>query len=210
MINRPIRNLLISLVCLVGYSCLASATSSADNYWEDKATEIKYYKGKTITALAVLGDSLYVAYKADATPPKYYKVSLSIYRLPTGSSTDVTDKIATAGLHTITGIHIDNTMNQLWLETNNGTNCYTPELSVVKTTDNTNEAANSKPQGQCFEQRISAFYQYHNFEGFDSIMAFDFDDGQAIVELFKEGIYIYSSKDNKRPGLVAWVMRVFC
>jgi len=140
----------------------------------------------------------------DSIPPRSYKVYLSIYSISTGSVTDVTAKLVTSDVDVITGIEIDKSMNQLWIATNNNSlnsDCYTLDLSLVKRYSNVNVISNSDPQRQYIVNRELALTQYNNMVGDSSIMAMDFDNEQAIVEIFKEGIYIFSYRDNKKTTI---------
>lgn len=151
-------------------------------YWSDVARQLDIFKGQRIAALASAANRLYVS-----TGRNVFIVNVDNY-----SIVEATKHIKKQPKDEVTEILVDAARKELWIALNQNTRlaaCYDYDLDAR----------------QCsrsfLDERMEIYGRLQKAGIQSSIATLAFDAHEAIVGVFKGGIYMYSMKDWK-PRLI--------
>lgn len=177
------KKIVLVLTGLLFYSCCLKIAFSEEEYWRDHAEKLHILEDKTISAIGIADNHLYIAAIEN----------LFMSNLDGSSLVDVTQKIRKEPKDQITDILVDSSEKTLWLALNGS---ITSALSY-------SYALDIKQSQKDFLNRIlqlSELLRDHAPQ-LSSINTLAFDNDRAIVGFFKGNVYLYSFK-NKTYKLV--------
>jgi len=173
--TRSKETLAISLlVC----ACCFGAAPANRGFWSDHARPLPILTNETITALARVENTLYIAAGE----------KLFITKLGGTGLTDVTAKLLKQPADQVTRILVDEARQNTWIVTNDNlrlAECYSFSLQAKHC------------ESTFIENELTMYERLSSNAPAPSIAAMAYDDRGAIVGFFKDGVYLYSMSDGK-------------